>query len=187
MFWTAMLRNILRRCHHRIALRRPERDRDHVLFEMLAIAHAGVEAVGDDIDERAVADDLQFDLRICLQERRDHRRQHQIDRRRRRIDAQASRRHAAQATHLIERIADIRHRRPDAGQQQLAGLGQPDAAGGAVHQADAEPLLEVAQPLAQAGNRDALFHRGAPEIPGAGDGDEGIEIAQVEIAHCSIY
>jgi hypothetical protein len=124
-------------------------------------------------------------LRIGLKEGRCHRRQHQVDRRRRCIDAQASRRHAAEAAHLIQGIADIRYRRPDAGQQQLPGLGQPDAAGGPVHQADAEPLLHVAQPLAQAGDRDILLQRRAAEIPGAGDGDKGAEIAEVEITHCS--
>ena len=29
--------------------------------------------------------------------------------------------------------------------------------------------------------------RGAPEIPGARHGDESIEVAEVEILHCSIY
>ncbi len=154
---------------------------------MLAVAHAGVETAGDDIDECTLADDLQFDLRILCKKRRDHRRQHQVDRRRRRIDPQTARRHAAQAAHLIQRVADIRHRRPDPGQQQLAGFGQCDAAGGAVHQADAKPLLHVAQPLAETGDGDALLDRGAPEIPGARHGDEGIEIAEVKILHCSIY
>ena len=84
-----MLRDIFARGHHRVALRRAERDRDHVLRQMLAIAHAGVEASGDDVDERALGDDLQIDLRMGGEKRRHHRRQHQIDRRRRRIDAQA--------------------------------------------------------------------------------------------------
>ena len=78
-------------------------------------------------------------------------------------------------------------RRADTGQQQLAGLGERDAARGAVHQADAEPLLHVAQPLAEARDGDALLDRGAAEIPGARHGDESIEVAKVEILHCSIY
>ena len=44
MFRPAMLRNIFARRHHRVALRRAERDSDHVLRQMLAIAHAGVKA-----------------------------------------------------------------------------------------------------------------------------------------------
>ena len=75
---------------------------------------------------------------------------------------------------------------PTRRQQQLAGFGERDAAGGAVHQAHAEPLLHVAQPLAEARHRDALLGRGAAEIPGARHGDEGVEIAEIEILHCSI-
>jgi hypothetical protein len=53
---------------------------------MFAVAHAGI----DDVDERTLGHNLQVDLGKGAQERCDHRRQHQIDRRRRRIDAQAS-------------------------------------------------------------------------------------------------
>ena len=51
MFRPAMLRNIFARRHHRVTLRRAERDRDHVLRQVFAVAHAGVETVGDDVDE----------------------------------------------------------------------------------------------------------------------------------------
>ena len=94
---------------------------------------------------------------------------------------------ARKPAHLIQRRADIRHGRADTGQQQFAGLGEGYAARGAVHQADAEPLLHVAQPLAEAGDGDALLGRGAAEIPRARHGDEGIEVAEIEILHCSIY
>ncbi len=186
MFRASMLRDVFARGHHRIALRRPERDRDHVLRQMFAIAHAGVKTSGHDIDERALADDLEIDFGMGCKKRRNHRRQHQIDRRRRRIDAQTPRRHGPQAAHQIKRRADIRHRGADTGQQQFTGLGKRDAARGAVHQADAEPLLHVAQPLAEARYGDALLDRGAAKIPGARHGDEGIEVAEVEILHCSI-
>jgi hypothetical protein len=120
-------------------------------------------------------------------EGRGHRRQHQVNRRRRRVDPQAARRHATQTPNMVQGVTDIRHRGSDPGQQQLAGFREPDAAGGPVHQPNAEPFFQLAQPLAQAGNRDALLQRRAPEIPGTGDGDESIEIAQVQIAHCPIY
>jgi hypothetical protein len=154
---------------------------------MLAIAHAGIEPRADDVDERAVGRDPQFDLWMGPQERPNHRRQHEVDRRRRGIDAQPARRHVAQTTHLIQRRADIRHRRSRPCQQQLAGFGQRDAAGGAVHQANAEALFHVTEPLAEAGHGDALLDRRAPEIPGAGDGEESFEIAEIKIRHCSIY
>ena len=107
-FGAAMPRDVFARRHDRIALRRAERDRDHVLRQMLAIAHAGIKASGHDVDERALGNDLQIDLGVGCEKRRDHRRQHQIDRRRRRVDAQTARRHGPQAAHLIQRLADIR-------------------------------------------------------------------------------
>jgi hypothetical protein len=146
---------------------------------MLAVPHAGVEPGIDNVDERALGDDLEIDLRIGSQKRCDHRRQHQIDRRGWRIDPQSPRQYAAQAPHLIKRPADIGDRRSDAGQQQFAGLGERDTAGGPVHQPYAETLLHVAQPLAQTRRRHALLARRAAEILGAGDGDEGVEIAEV--------
>jgi hypothetical protein len=42
------------------------------------------------------------------------------------------------------------------------------------------------QPLAQARDRDTALQRRTAEIPGAGNGHESIEIAEIEIAHCSI-
>ncbi len=88
LFRAAVLRDVVRRRDHHVTLRRPERDRDHVLRQMLAVAHAGIEARFDDVDKRRLSDHLQFDLRILFQERRDHRLDHEIDRRRRRVDAQ---------------------------------------------------------------------------------------------------
>jgi hypothetical protein len=55
-----------------------------------------------------------------------------------------------------------------------------------MHQPHAEALLHVAQPLAPTRRRDALLARGVVKVPGAGDGDEGVEIAEVEIRHCSL-
>jgi len=126
---------------------------------------------------------------ICgwAQERPDHRRQHEIDRRRRRIDAEPARRHFAQAPHLIQRGADIEQRGCRARQEQFTGLRQRDAAGGAVHQTNAEALFHAAQPLTEAGGGDTLLNRSAPEIPGPGDGQKRLEIAEIEIAHCSLY
>src|ERR1700742_3661021 len=101
---------------------------------MLAITDAGIESGIDNIDEGAVSDDIQLDLRELLQEWRNHRRQYQVDRRRRRVDAQPAGRYAAQAAHPVERLRDIRHRGTGAGEQQLPGFRQSYTAGGTVHQ-----------------------------------------------------
>jgi hypothetical protein len=81
---------------------------------------------------------------------------------------------------------DVVHRRPDPRQQQFAGLGQSDAAGGAVQKPHPKPLLHAAKTLAQAGNRDMLVQRRPAKVFRPGNGHESLEIAEVEIAHCSL-
>jgi len=55
----------------------------------------------------------------AVRKRADHRRQHQIDRRRRCVDAQAARSDLAQAPHLVQRIAHVTQRWRHARQQQF--------------------------------------------------------------------
>ena len=64
-------------------------------------------------------------------------------------------------------------------QQPRAGLGQRDAAGGAVEQAHAEPRFQPPQRLAQRRGRDAAQGRGAAEAAGARHGGEGVEVGEV--------
>src|SRR4029078_8394778 len=92
----------------------------------------------------------------------------------------ASRRHGPEPTDLIQRRTDIRHGGADTRQQQLAVFGARYAARGAVNQANAKPLFHVAEPLAEAGHRDALLGRGPAEIPRARHGDASIENAASE-------
>jgi hypothetical protein len=174
------------RCHHRITLRPPERDCDHILREVFAIAHARIEPSVDDVDERAFGYDFQIDLRIGLKKRPDHRRQHQVNRGRRCVDAKPPRGHLAQPSHPLQRLADLGHRRRRASQQHFAGLRQSDATGGAVQEANAQPLLQPAQPLAKARYRHALLPRCAAEITGARNRDEGCEVPEIEVSHCSL-
>jgi hypothetical protein len=115
-----------------------------------------------------------------------HRHHHEINRRRRRVDAQPSRRHLAQAPHSIERLAHVADGRRDARQQHFAGLGERNAARGAVQQPHAEMLFQRAQPLAQARHGDALLARSAAEIFHTRHRGKGIEIAEIHIHHCSI-
>ena len=58
------------RAHHGHAHVGPDPHGDHVLREGLAEAHAGIEALGDDIDEANVDADLHVQIRIGRQELR---------------------------------------------------------------------------------------------------------------------
>src|SRR5882672_3921598 len=71
--WLAASEKRWRR-HQYVALGRPERNRHHVLRERLFIADSGIEALADDIDQRGIRNDLQVDLRVALEKRRNHRR-----------------------------------------------------------------------------------------------------------------
>jgi hypothetical protein len=71
-------------------------------------------------------------------------------------------------------------------QQQFTGFGQRHAAGGAVQQAHAQPLLELAQALAEARGGDDVLAGRAAEVFGARNGHEGGEVAIIDVGHCSI-
>ena len=68
-----------------------------------------------------------------------------------------------------------------AGQEDLAGLGEPGALRGAVEQAGAELLLEAADLPAQRRLRDAQLGGGAAEVPVLGDGGEVAHQPQVQV------
>ena len=57
-----------RRADDRHAHVRPDAHGDHVLGHLLAEAHAGVVALGDDVGQAVVDDDLDLDVRIVRQE-----------------------------------------------------------------------------------------------------------------------
>ncbi len=65
-------------------------------------------------------------------------------------DAEAERaaRLAAPLPHSVERCADLCQCGPDAGMKRLTRLGQPHAAGGALDELHAEPVLEPPERLA---------------------------------------
>ena len=118
-----MAGNKVRRCDHGVTLASAKGHRDHVLCETLAITHARVEALLNNIDQRRLHYDLQFDLRKLLEKRCHHWPEHQVGYGRRRIDAQMPRWHVAQPPDLVERGGHIAHRRSNAFKEHGAGLG----------------------------------------------------------------
>src|SRR5579875_356895 len=64
---SAVLREIGLRPDHREANVGTDADRDHVLGDLLAEAHPGIEALSDNVDESAFDVDLDFHLRIFRQ------------------------------------------------------------------------------------------------------------------------
>ena len=136
------------RADHREAMPRADRGRDHVGGDGLAETHAGIEASRDHVDQGVVDHDLDADVGIVLEKARHDRQQHQLGRLPRGAEAQRAGRLAAEIIEVFERVVDIPKRRADPREQPFAGFGQRDATGGAVNQADIEPLLDVAQRVA---------------------------------------
>ena len=111
--------------------------------------NAGIEAGRDHVDQCVIDDDLDADVGIALEKARHDRQQHQLGRLPRGVEAQRAGRLAAKIVEVFERIVDIAECRTDARKQPLARFGQRDAARGAVDQPQIEPLLDIAQRVAQ--------------------------------------
>ena len=83
-------------------------------------------------------------------------------------------------------FADSRRRlvhRLDPGEQTLARLGQDLALAGLLEQGDAKARFQPPQPPSHGGGIDAHRAPRAGQLPGAGDGKEGLEIAPVGGLH----
>jgi hypothetical protein len=157
--------------------------RDHVTLDAFVDADASIEALGDDIGQRRLDRDLEPDFGIGREEARHDRSEDELRRRRQHRQAQRAGRPIAEGIDRFERRGEIVEHRPQPFHQKLAGIGQPDAAGGAVEQPQAEPLLELADRLAQGRAGDAEMVGGAGEALALGYGDESSELGEIGRAH----
>ena len=168
------------RADHREAMPRTDRHRDHVGGDGLAESDAGVEAGRDHVDQRVVDDDLDADIGKALEETRHDRQQHQLRGLPCRVEAQRAGGLAAEIVQILQRVVDVAECRADAREQPLAGLGQRHAAGGAVDQAQIEPLLDIAQGMAERRGRHAKLDRRGAKAAVAGDRKERREVGRVD-------
>ena len=136
-------REVRRRADHRHAHVRTDAHRDHVFGHLLAETNAGVVALGDDVGQAVVDDDLDLDVRVvaaaaCA-----------IAGHRTASAGMLAGRDADRAGGFFAQFAqrgefgvDLVEPRADRAQQPLARLGRRDAARRAGQQPNAEPLLE---------------------------------------------
>ena len=96
----------------------------------------------------------------------------------------AGRSRKALTTSSAASISPQRRRQPL--EQARAGLGRGDAARGAVEQPHAQPGLQPAHRLAEAGGADAARPRRLAKAARARHRDEGREVAEVR-RHCSLF
>jgi len=157
--------------------------RHHVLGHRFDEPYAGIEPAGDNVDESILINDLKPDLRIGREKFLNQRQDDKLRAGPRCVDPQCSGRARAKAVHLLQRIADVAQRRLQALQEPLAGIGQRHAAGRPVEQADAKPLLQPADRMADGGGGHARLGGGALKAFMAADGSEDVQVRQVGLGH----
>ena len=165
-------------------LARADRHGDHVLFEPLVVADAGIAARGQHIDEAVLGDHVEADVRIGGQERRHDPGQDQPGRADRHIEPERAGRPVAKTVDDVERRLDLAQGRRQALQETRSRLRRGDAARRAVEQAHAEPPLQAADGLAQPGRAHAGRPRAVAKAAGLRHRDEGGEVAEIR-RHCS--
>ncbi len=135
-------------CHARIG---SDAHSDHVLCHLLAISHAGIETLGDDIGQAVVADDLDLDVRIRTQKRCKLRQENGVGRIFGSRDADRAGRLFPKLAHGREFGLDLLEPRTHIAQQALAGCRRRNAPRGARQQAQLQTRLELLDGVAQRG------------------------------------
>jgi hypothetical protein len=171
-----------RRAEHAVVRREP-------LGDQAGIAQVGdpdrqIEAVGDDVDEGVAQDQFDVHRRVGVEEGLEMRRDVHAPERGRRRDAQGAARLAGAAGDPGLGLLDRAEDRDDPLIEALAGLGQRELAGGALEQADAEPILQAADALGDDGRREAELAGGGGHALGRDDMGEDVEVA--EPVHASL-
>jgi hypothetical protein len=146
-------------------------------------SHASVKALGDDIGQAIVDDDLDFDVGILRQQLREFRPEDRVGR-------IVCGRDPNGAGRLLPKFAqrgklglDLLKPRADGVKQAFARLRRGDAACGPGQQANAEPFLEAANGVAERRLRHAELRCGPRETALLRDGQEGQQVIQIAALH----
>jgi hypothetical protein len=101
----------------------------------------------------------------------------------RHIEPERARGRRSEGVYVLHGVGDVAQGGAQAGEQPFAGFRGSDAAGGAVQQTDAQPLLDATDGVAEGRRRHAQLHGGAPEAAVGRDRDEGREIGEIGALH----
>ncbi len=171
---------------HRHARIGPDAHGDHVLRHLLAVPHAGIETLRDDIGQAVVADDLDLDVRIRAQKLCKLRQQDGVGRIFGGGEADGAFRLLAKLAQGREFGLDLLKPRADMTQQALTRDGRRDAACGARQEAQLETRLELLDGVAERRLRHAELGGGLGEAALARHDQEGREVIEVATLHLSI-
>ena len=172
-----------RRADHSKADVGADAHRNHVLGNLLAEAHAGIESLLDDVDELVVRNQLHIDVRIGREQPLELRPQDGADGVIAGADPDGAGRPVLEVPEARKLGFDVVEPRRHGAQQAFARLGRVDAAGVACQQPHAKPALELADGMAEGGLRDAKLGGGLGEGALAADGLEGLEVIEIAALH----
>jgi len=164
----------------------PDRDRDHILFQSLAVTDAGIATGGEHVDEAVLGDHLQPDFGISGEERRHDRGQDEPRHAERDIESERAGRPLAKAIHHVKRSFDFGQSRSEPLEQVRARLGGNNTPRRPVEEPDAELRLQPAYRLAERGGAAAACPRAIAKAPGARHCHESVQITQIAL-HCSRF
>ncbi len=120
------LREIRGRCRCRKAHLVADAHRDHVAREPLARPNSGIEALGDNVDKRAVDRNVEADLGILRKKACNDRGENEIGGRRGNGHTERARRLGAKIVHRFERCLIVVEHWSEPLQEPLAGRGRGD-------------------------------------------------------------
>ena len=152
---------------------------DHVGFQVLVVAHPGIETGGEHVDQPVLGHHLQADARMPGQEGADQRWQQHPGDDGGHIESQAAHRTLALGIDGVQCAPHLAQRGGQPLQQTLAGRGGGHAAGGAVQQPHIQFPLQPAYRVAQGRGRHAAHIGGAAKAAGFGHGGEGHQVIQI--------
>src|SRR5882757_6269001 len=156
---------------------------DHVAFQPLGVANAGIEAAGYDVGKGAVGGDLHADLRVGDEKAADVGYQTEIGDRRRNGQAHDAGGLVAKIVHQVERSTVVVEYGPQPRQQTLAGDGRRHRPRCALDQPYAQPLLKLTEHLANARWRQVQVPGRFAEALLFEHGHEGTGLGKTRLNH----
>lgn len=175
---------IVRGAHHRPLQVRGQAHGDHVLFDRLAQADTGIEALADQVDRGIVQGNLQPDVGIGRAIARDQGFDQQLAGQPWRGQAQGAHRLVAIAAQHRQGVADFTGGRAQADEQAAAGFRQGHAAGGALEQQHPGTPLQGLYRMAHGSRGHPQLAGGEGEALVFGDGEKLGQAVERVLVHC---
>ena len=159
-FGAVVAGDVFRRCDGNLAHVAAKSHTHHVLFQDLTQSESNIEAAGNQVDDCVVHQDIELDVRIGRVESGEDRRNIGPEGMPQATDPHDPGRPIPEMPDIGKRRIEFGKSRPDTQQQPLPGFREGDATGRAMDQANAQPVFEGTDDLAERGWRETESFRG---------------------------